>query len=179
MASKVYTLRYAQAVFEIALKTRELDRWRSDLRRIASLGKDDTLITFLGSPKIKFEDKAKLISGQLPDINPLALNLVYLLVDRGRLAILNDIVDGYQRLLDNYIGIETAEVTTAIPLTKEDKRKLVKCLSAKIGRKVELKTEVDPGLIGGITVRIGGKLLDGSTCNRLEALKKELAKCKI
>ena len=175
MARRVYARRYSQAVFEIALETKELDIWQSDLKKIASLAGKAAVTTFLESPKINFNDKARLLSEQLPDINPLALNLVYLLADRGRLAMLGDIADDYQRLLDNYFGIETAEVTTAIPLDEEDKLRLVEHLSAVVGRKVVLKTKVDSRLIGGLVARIGGKLLDGSTRSKLEALKKKLA----
>jgi len=147
MAKKVYTQRYAQAVFEIALETKELDRWQSDLRKIASLAEDDTLVAFLESPKIQFDDKAKLLSEQLKDVNPLVLNLVYLLATRGILRSLGDISNDYQQLLDNYHGIEVA-----------------------------LKTEVEPGLIGGVIAKISGKLLDGSTRSKLEALRKEMVR---
>jgi len=176
VARKIYTRRYAQAVFEIALETKELDRWQSDLRRIASLGEDDALIAFLESPKIQLADKARLLSEQLDGVNPLALNLVYLLAARGRLRSIGDIADAYQRLLDNYRGIETAEVVTAIALDEEDKQRLAEHLGAIVGKKVALKTEVESRLIGGIIARIDGKLLDGSTHSKLEALKKELAR---
>jgi len=176
MARKVHALRYAQAVFEIALEKRELDRWQSDLRKLVSLGKDAALTTFLENPKIQFDDKSKLLSEQLKDINPLALNLVYLLAARGNLRSISDIADGYQALLDNYRGIETAEVISAIALEEEDKHKLVQHLSNIIGKKVALKTKVEPGLIGGVIARIGGKLMDGSTRSKLATLRKELVR---
>jgi len=176
MARKVYTRRYAQAVFEIALETKDLDRWQSDLRRIASLAEDDAIVAFLESPKIQFDDKARLLSEQLNSINPLALNLVYLLASRGRLRSIGDIADDYQRLLDSYRGIEKAEVITATDLDEEAKRRLAEHLSAIVGKQVTLKTEVESSLIGGVIARIGGKLLDGSTRSKLEALKKELVR---
>ena len=77
MARKAYARRYAQAVFEMALEAKELDKWQSDLRRIASLTDNDALIAFLEIPKISFDDKARLLSEQLEDISPLALNLAY------------------------------------------------------------------------------------------------------
>lgn len=175
MARRVYARRYSQAVFEIALERKELDRWQSDLRKIASLGKDAAVVAWLESPKPHFNDKAKLLSERLSDINPLALNLAYLLVTRGRLSMIGDIVDEYQRLLDSYRGIEQAEVTTAIPLDDEDKLGVAERLSAMVGKKVVLKSEVDSSVIGGIIARIGGKLLDGSTRSKLLALKNELA----
>jgi len=175
VARKAYAKRYSQAVFEIAVERQELDRWQAELRKIASLGEDATFITLLESPKLHFNDKAKLLSERLGDINPLALNLVYLLVARGRLSIVGEIADEYQHLLDSYRGIEEAEVITAIPLADEDKLRLEERLGAIVDKKIVIKPEVDSSLIGGIVARIGGKLLDGSTRSRLEALKRELS----
>jgi len=176
MARRVYARRYAQAVFEIALETKELDRWQSALRKIIRLVEDAILIAFVESPKIHFDDKARLLSEQLNGVNPLALNLVYLLAARGRLSMIGDIADDYQRLLDDYRGIEPAEVVTAIPLAEEDKPRLTEHLSAVAGKKVVIKSKVDPSVIGGFIARIGGKLLDGSTRSKLAALKKELVR---
>ena len=175
MAVRVYARRYSQAVFEMALEAKELDSWQSDLRKIASLAEYATLVAFLENPKIHFEAKVRLLSERLDGINPLALNLAYLLVARGRLSMIGDIADDYQQLLDSYRGIESADVITAIPLGEEDKLKLAEHLGAVIGKKVVLRTGVDSSLIGGLIARIGGKLLDGSTRSKLEALKKELA----
>ena len=176
MARRFYAKRYAQAVFEIALGRKELDRWQSDLRTIASLGEDDTLIAWLENPKFRFDDKVRLLSEQLGGINPLALNLVYLLVARGRLSMIGGIADEYQRLLDSYRGIELAEVITAVPLDDEDRLRLGERLGAVVGKKVVVKPEVDSSLIGGFIARIGGRLLDGSTRSKLEALKRELVR---
>ena len=175
MARRVYAKRFSQAVFKIALEKKELDRWQSDLSKIASLGEDATLISLLQDPRLHFDSKAKLLSERLGDINPLALNLVYLLATRGGLNMVGDIADEYQRLLDSYRGIERAEVTTAIPLNDEDKQRLAEYLGAAVGKKIVLKPEVDSKLIGGIVARVGDKLLDGSTRSKLAALKEELA----
>jgi F-type H+-transporting ATPase subunit delta len=174
VARRGYARRYSQAVFEIALETKELDRWQSDLKKVVSVVGDAAFMALLESPRFHFEDKARLLSERLRGINPMALNLVLLLVTRGRLSIIGDIADGYQRLLDSYRGIESAEVTTAVPLDDKDRVKLAEHLGAMVGKKVRLKCEVDPSLIGGIVARIGDKLLDGSTRSKLMALKREL-----
>ena len=175
MARRAYARRYAQAVFEIALETKELDRWQSDLREIVRAVGDTALMAWLGSPKVPFGDKTRLLSERMKGINPLAFNLALLLVNKGRLSIIGEITDEYQRLLNSYRGIEPAEVITAIPLEDEDKQKLVEHLGALVDKKVVLKSEVDPALIGGFVARIGSKLLDGSTRSKLIALKGELA----
>jgi F-type H+-transporting ATPase subunit delta len=174
VAKRAYAKRYSQAIFEIALETGELDKWQSDLPKIVSIIGEATFEAFLKSPKVHFDGKARLLSEQLKGISPLALNLVLLLITKGRLSMLSDIVDEYQRLLDSYRGIESAEVITAIPLDERDELKLAEHLSAIVGKKVVLKPEVDPALIGGFVARVGSRLLDGSTHGKLMALKKEL-----
>ena len=172
MAKRVYARRYSQAVFEIALERKELDRWQSDLRKIVSLGEDATFVAFLESPKFRFDDKSRRLSERLGDINPLALNLVYLLVTRSRLSMVGEIADGYQRLLDSYRGIEQAEITTAVPLDDEDKLRLAQRLTSLLGKPIVLKPKVDSSLIGGIIIRVGDKLIDGSIRSKLVALKR-------
>lgn len=178
MAKKVYAKRFAQAIFEIALEKKELDKWQSDLGKVAILGQDDTLIGLLQDPRLHFDSKAKLLSEQLGDINSLALNLVYLLIAKGKLNMIGDIADEYQRLLNSYRGIEQAEVATVIPLDDENKQRLAEYLGKAVGKKVVLKPEVDSRLVGGIVARVGDKLLDGSTRSKLAALKGELAKAR-
>jgi F-type H+-transporting ATPase subunit delta len=175
VARRIYARRYSQAVFNIARERNELDRWQSDLGKIASLGDDAPFIALLENPKVHFEGKTRLLSERLGDVNPLALNLVYLLVTRGRLSMVGDIADEYQRLLDSYRGIERAEVTTAIALDDKDKRRLEESLGTVVGKKVVLQPKVDSSLIGGIVARVGGKLLDGSTHSKLMVLRNVLA----
>jgi F-type H+-transporting ATPase subunit delta len=175
VARRFYARRYAQAVFDIAREKKELDRWQSDLGKIAGLGRNATVMAIVENPKVRFEDKAKLLAERLKDINPLALNLVSLLASRGRLGMIGDIAGEYRRLLDSYHGIERAEVTTAVTLDDKDKQKLAERLGAVVGKKVVLEAKVDKSLIGGMVARVGGKLLDGSVISQLAAMKKTLA----
>ena len=175
MAKRAYPKRYAQAVFEIALETGELERWQSDLEKIVQAVSDKDFAAFLESPKIHFAEKSKLLSSQMKEVNPQILNLVLLLISRSRLDIIGEIAQEYQRLWNSYRGIELAEVTTAIPLNKEDEQKLARQLGRIVGKKVEVKWNVNPGIIGGFIARIGDRLLDGSTRGKLAALKKEMA----
>jgi len=175
VAKRAYAKRYAQAIFEIAVEKQELEKWQSDLGELARLGEDEAIIMLLENPKLHFEDKARLLAENLSDISPLALNLLYLLMARGRLSMAGEIADEYQRLFNQYRGIEEAEVTTAVPLDDEDKLRLTERLKAIVGKEVVIRPSVDSSLIGGVVARIGGKLFDGSTRSRLEALKRELS----
>jgi F-type H+-transporting ATPase subunit delta len=175
VAKRFYAQRYAQAVFNIALEENQLDSWLSDLEKIAFLGEDAELVGLLQNPKIGFDARAKILSENLKLANPLALNLVYLLLIKGRLGMAGDIAGEYRRLLNRQRGIETADVVTAVPLDDKSLKKLEEKLGTLVGKKVVVKAEVDPAVIGGVTARIGGKLLDGSTRSKLAALKRELA----
>ncbi|MFC1873778.1 ATP synthase F1 subunit delta [Chloroflexota bacterium] len=175
MAKRAYARRYAQAVFEIALEKQALDSWQSDLSKLADLGKDAAVIALLENPKLRFADKAKVLSENLSDMNPQVLNLAYLLVARGKMGMIGEIDQEYHRLLNSYRGIEEAEIITSIPLDDGDKKILAERLKTLVGKEVVVTAEVDASVLGGIIARIGGKLFDGSTRSRLEALKKELS----
>jgi len=167
--------RYAQAVFELALEREELDRWQSELALIASITGNADIAAALDNPHIPFEKKTRLLTEQLKDLNPLVLNLLKLLIMRGSIGITGEIDAEFQRLLNRHRGIVEAEVTTAVPLDAKDEEQLAQKLGAIVDKKVIIKSKVDSELMGGMVVRIGGKLLDGSTRSRLAALKRELA----
>ncbi len=173
MPKKAHPRRYAQAVFEIALEKNELERWQTDLQEIVDVMSNADFLAAMESPKIRFSDKSRLLS-RLGDINPLALNLVRLLIVRNGIGMLGAIAGEYQRLVDAYHGIQQAEVVTAVPIDAKDKAKLAENLGALVGSKIVLEPRVNPEILGGIIARVGGKLLDGSTRSKLMALKREL-----
>jgi F-type H+-transporting ATPase subunit delta len=177
MASGVYAKRYAQAVFRMAVEQKELNIWQSDLRKVASITRDEALFAFLENREVPFDEKTRVLSERLGEIHPMALKLVSMLVARGRLGMIGDISDEYQQMLDNYRGVEgaeIAEVTTAIPLDDDDKLRLAQRITDMVGKPVVLRATVDPGVIGGIVIRIGDKLIDGSIRSKLASLRREL-----
>jgi F-type H+-transporting ATPase subunit delta len=174
VAAKAYPRRYAQAVFEIALEQNELDKWQADLKLISGLGTDADILELFESPKLSFENKVKIINERLQVISPMARNLAYLLVARNKMNLIGGIAAQYQHLVDSYRGVERAEVTTAIPLSELEKEHLNATLKSLTGKSIILETRVDPSIIGGVVARIDGKLLQGSTRDKLLSLKKEL-----
>jgi F-type H+-transporting ATPase subunit delta len=166
--------RYAQAVFQIALDSNEVERWRSELETIAATLGDSQLAAILEDPKVHFNDKIKLISDCLPGLNQLALNFAYLIVAKQVLGILGQIVVEYNRMADQQEGKEHARVVTAVPIDASERERLASHLATITGKRVSVDTEIDPAIIGGFIARIGDKLIDGSARARLEALKKKL-----
>ena len=204
MQSTTSSKRYAQAVFEIATAKKELERrraslervaelmkdpelaselghdkrneWQSDLRKIADLVDDSEIVSLLENPKLQFDLKAKLVQERLGEMNPLALNLTYLLIAKGRLKSARQIASEYERLVNNYRGIKHAEVITAIPLDDSSKERLSQRLETMMGKRVSISLNVDPDILGGFIARIDDTLIDCSIRNKLGELKKSLVK---
>jgi F-type H+-transporting ATPase subunit delta len=174
MARKTNPRRYARAAFEIAQENNELDKWQSDLQQLTSAGGSASFLAAMESPKISPEDKARLLKETLRRIGPLALNLALLLVEKSSFGLIGEIAAEYKVMLNKERGIEEAEVITAVPLDDYDKEKMETSLGRITGSRIELKTVVDPGILGGVIARVGGRLLDGSTRSKLAALKREL-----
>jgi len=174
MARKTNPRRYARAVFEIAQENNELDKWQSDLQQLAVAAGDASFLAAMESPKIHAGDKARFLKESLRGIGPLAVNLVLLLIDKSSVSLIGEIAAEYKLMLDTQRGIEEADIITAFPLDDNDKERLKTHLGSITGTKIELKTAIDPGILGGIVARVGGRLLDGSTRSKLAALKREL-----
>jgi F-type H+-transporting ATPase subunit delta len=167
--------RYAQAIFE--LDKERIAEWQAGLEKVSRLSQDTVVATYLESPAVHFQDKTRLLHEKLGEVSPFVLNLVYHLLTRSRLEMVPDIAAEYGRLVDSYQGIERAQVITAVPLDDEDRLKLSQKLGDIIGKKVIIESEsVDPDLIGGVVVRVAGKLMDGSIRSKLAALQEEIAK---
>ncbi|MFC1921195.1 ATP synthase F1 subunit delta [Chloroflexota bacterium] len=179
MADNTYAIQRAEKIFKTALESNELNRWQSDLRRVANLIKDAALRASLENPETGFNEKAQALSERLGETAPDMLKLLTELLTGGRITAIDDISDEYQRLVDNHRGIEgtvTAEITTAIPLENDDTLRIAKRLTSMLGKSVVLKTNVNPDLIGGIIIKIGDKLIDGSIRSKLDALKREIGR---
>ena len=177
MTVNAYARRYSQAIFRMALEQKDLNRWQSDLRKVAAMMKDSALLSLITNPKITGEEKSQNLKQRLGDVNPLAIKLVLLLAAKGKLALIDDVAEEYQVLVDNYRGIEgteIAEVTTAIPLDNDYQLKIAQRITDIVGKPVLLRPKVDPAIIGGIIIRVGDKLIDGSIRSKLTALRKDL-----
>jgi len=175
LAERIAAMRHAQAVYRIAEEENKLDKWRQDLAAIVSLIEDAYIKAFLQNPKVSLKDKRRILADGLGGMNPLVLNLVYLLISKGRLELLPDISDEYRLLIDRKKGIEQAEVITAVPLSEQEEKNLAQHLSILTDKKVVLKTRVEPEIISGMIIRVGDKMIDGSTRSKLAVLKKELS----
>lgn len=176
MARMASAKRHAQAVFQLALESDSIDRWRSELTRLAETLAEPELAAILENPKLHADEKMELIRNCLPGLTQQALNLAFFLVARQRLGIVGQILAAYEIMADAKEGLEHARVVTAVPLDQKETQSLMDRLAKITGKRIVLDTDVDPDIIGGFVARIGDKLIDGSTKARLRALKRGLAR---
>lgn len=175
MIRDVAAKRYAEAAFEIAREQGKEEEWAQGLRLLAALSADPQAQAFLESARVPLEGKLELAERALEGAEPLVLNLARLLIQRGRISLGPQIAEAFQELWDESRGIAHAVVTTAVPLSDEEREAVARKLREITGKEVVLETRVDEGIIGGLVARIGDRLIDGSTRSKLLALKHKLA----
>jgi len=167
--------RYAQAAFEIAREHGELEAWNTGLQALAETLAAPGGMAFVESKQVPLGAKEELMRRVLGQPAPLLWNLVRLLATKGRLALLPQIAERFQELLDEERGIAHAQVVTAVPMNDTEHAALERRLSTMTGKQVDVKAFVDPEILGGLVARIGDQLIDGSARTKLLALKRQLA----
>ena len=171
MANRLSGQRYAQAIFELALDNQQVEQWDQDLRLAADVLGDEEFALFLGHADVPQERKISAIESVLSEANPLVRNLVSLLVTRGGVAAMRDVQEGYSQLLDDHLGRQRAEITTAVEMGPEELERVTRFVEQLVGREVVLTTRVDENILGGLIVQIGDQLLDGSAAAGLERMR--------
>jgi F-type H+-transporting ATPase subunit delta len=166
--------RYAQAALDIAMRDGTVAQWRSDLEDIAQVLAESAAGPVFLDPKIPLERKLAVVDRAL-DVQPLAKNFARLLVQKGRAANARDVALAFSRMADEVEGIAIAEVASAVDLTPEQVQAMEQKLSQSMGKRVRVIATTDPRLIGGIVIKVGDRLMDGSVRSRLRQLKRELS----
>jgi F-type H+-transporting ATPase subunit delta len=167
--------RYAEAIFEIALDNESFVQWSGDLQTIADFAGEADVAALLASNRVPRDQKMRLLTAGLDgEISPLAMNLVRILEDKGKLHLARDIQIVFQEKVDEARGIAHAVVTTAVPLSDDERNAIASRLSSVTGKQVNITPVVDQAIIGGLVARIGDQLIDGSTRTKLRALKRQL-----
>ncbi len=167
--------RYAEAAFEIANRDGSIETWRRDLDVAAGEIEGSDLMTVLANPALPLEQRQLVARRVFDGLSAPARNLVQLLVRRGRIEQLPRVAAEFRRLDEIRQGITHATATSAAPLTDLEVRALTARLEQMTGGTIALQTDVDESLLGGLIVRVGDRLIDGSVRGRLERLRNQLA----
>ena len=175
MAKGPTARRYAQALFAIAQEKGNAEAWLNDLRELTATLEEPTVSMYLSTPRVPAEAKLGVVAQVTEGRDPMIANLVGLLASRQGVALLGQVADAYNELLNVSLGRVRAEVTTATPLSAEQQKRLSDSLGASLQKTVVLETREDPEIIGGVLVRVGDQIIDGSVRTKLASLKQELA----
>lgn len=176
MLANQLAVKYAQAIFELAAEKQLLDQVEAELTMVETQIKTySDLATLIYHPQVlpkaKKETITKLFGNEVADF---VLKFLLLLVDKRRESILPGIIREYIKLANSARHIVEAEVTTAMPLEPQQEEALIAKLALVTGKKIVLKAQIDTAIIGGVIVKIGDKLIDGSVARQLEMLKNTL-----
>jgi F-type H+-transporting ATPase subunit delta len=176
--SSASAVRYARALFDVALKESDPSRIEQELSSIVALVTGHAeLRNALESPGVPPVAKKSVVEALVSrgQFTPPVGKLLVMLAERDRLTLLEPVLEAFRTRLRELHRVLEAEVTTAIPLEPEQQAALQQRLGAATTRQVTLTTKVDPSLIGGIVARIGSTVYDGSLATQLAKLKGRLA----
>lgn len=167
---------YARAVFELAQSESAFAAWSDALGLISALVTHADIREMLDSPKLGADQKAQLLidvcEGKL---KPAEQNLLRTLAENDRFALLPDIAALYEMMRSEAESKIEAQVKSAHPLSDAQQQSIIAALKKKLGRDVTLVTEIDATLIGGVVIRAGDLVIDGSAQAKLASLGQALS----
>lgn len=165
---------YAEAVFARAEESGELEVWAEMLEFLTLATRDPQLAQFISNPLVDKKDLTGLLIEITDDFSAEGHNLIRLLVENSRLSVLPEISELFAQLKAEKDSSLNVHVTTAYVLKPAQIHDLEAALKAKLGRNINLTSEKDPELIGGIHIRAGDLVIDGSVRGQLANLAQEL-----
>ena len=171
------TYEYGKALYELSCELDMCNEYLTQVRLLRNIiYNDPELITVLSSPIIPKNERIKIVDHIFEDsFETNICSFIKLLTERGRAKEIISCLDEFEKLWYEQSGIVIAEAVSAVPLSNDQISRLHFNLEAKTQRSVELRTKVDPSLIGGIKVTLNGKLIDGTVVGRLKKIKENLS----
>ncbi len=168
---------YARAVFELAKETSSLPQWSDDLFLLASVSADKRVSVLLINPSFTREKKADmLISICKGKVSEQTENLVKLMAENNRLALLPEVLVLYEQLKSEDEGTVDAELISAFEVTDAQKKAIQASLKKRFGQEVNLDISIDKDLIGGAIIKAGDLVIDGSISTRLDRLGSQMSR---
>lgn len=167
---------YARSLFEVAHKRDVLARVRDELKQFSTeLTTSETLKTFFLSPYFSTSEKTDGLKKVIQDADESTLNFLQLLIEQQRLALLTRIERAFDRHWRKNEQILEVEVQSAVELDKQTTATISERISKQTGKTVELIHNINPELIGGIIIQVGGTILDASIKTRLDRMRHQIA----
>ena len=166
--------RYARVLLELALAHGVLGEWRGILQDMAAAAANEEFAALLEARGIPDGDKEAAVRAALPAATEVGYNLIMILAKKRALALLPRIEQEFETAADEQEGLQYVEVRTAVPIDDATQEGIAQGLRGFLGKDVRLATRVDPAVLGGMVLRIGDRVIDGSARGRLKALRHSL-----
>jgi F-type H+-transporting ATPase subunit delta len=167
---------YARALFEAAKENGRIDEIGDELSQFVTAVREvPELQALIRNPELDTRAKTGALDALLKDADELLRNFVRLVAEKGRAPMLEEIAREYDALVAAEERILNVELTTAYELSDDEASSIVRQIEDASGRKVEAERTVDPGLIGGLVLKVGSLEVDSSVRGRLDRLRRELA----
>jgi F-type H+-transporting ATPase subunit delta len=167
---------YSRALFEVALEHDVLDQIREQLGQLADAMHDNRdLAVFFFSPYFSIDEKKQGLHSALDGAEPAFENFIEALIERHRMPAIFRIRARFDELWDEEKKLLPVLVTSAVELDEAVVKSLGDRIGEQVGREVQLSTEIQPDILGGIVLRVGNVILDASIRNRLNQLRKQVA----
>jgi F-type H+-transporting ATPase subunit delta len=167
--------RYARAVFELARGSDQVAVWSRRLVQLRELLSDDRVAAVLTNPTIPVHLRMELISAAPHELDPETTNLARLLIESDRVGEIGGVGEEFERLADAAAGRVRATVTTAVELEPNERDRVARELSKRLGKEITLEVVVDRRIVGGLKLQYGDRLIDASLATRLQQLRRRLA----
>ena len=168
--------KYAAALLALAKETGTLEEVEQELAQIGEIVQQNPELTdFLRNQLISREAKKEVVERIfMQHLNPMVMRFLGVVIDRGRIALLPDIIDVYLELSHVERNIAEAQVRLAVDLTDEEETRLIRELTELTGKEIYLEKTIDPSILGGMIVTIGDRRIDGSLKRQLHEMKTTL-----
>lgn len=175
MTDRTVAKRYAKALYDIGTEQGKSEIFAENLKDIAVLLNDNPEVgAMLLNQSIQTDDKKKAVNALLGDVEPMVKNFVNLVVDKNRADSLVAMCASYTELMEEQANVARAEIISAVPLSEEQVKKIEDKFSGIVGRTVKAEATVNPALIGGVQVRVGDTVYDGSLAGQIKKLNDSL-----
>lgn len=171
---------YAQALFDAARDAGVVEPVRRELGEfVAAVAASAALRAVLADPQVDAAARQRVLAEVTRGAQPLLANALQLMLERGRFAAVAATRDAYEELAAVEEGVVEVEVVSASSLSGDTEKKIAERVREATGRRVELVPRVDPGIIGGLVLRIGDVIVDGSVKARIRQLRRSLATAEV
>lgn len=178
---EVIAKRYANALFEIAHEQGTVEQVKQELAVVNDVFKEtDDLMEVFAHPKFTTAQKKDIIQKSFgKSLSAPVLNTLLTLVERDRIAIVFDLINHYHMFANEQQQTAAAKVYSVMPLSDEEQNKISAVFAERVGKKtLQIENVIDPTLVGGIKVRIGNRIFDGSISGKLKRMERKLVSAK-